>query len=124
VVTQGQGAEALEGLTGRADDALAAWSARPEGAGPYVLQTGNGEVAIERIEGREDGTLSYLEVWVRGGEADGWPHFRVVNPPTLAEDPEGDVVIQGRRFRLDPLAALAQAIGMNGGAQKVRRRTL
>jgi hypothetical protein len=81
-----------------------------------------GRVTLERVEVSQDGDLTTLDVWVGGETENGDPHFRVVNPPLLVEDPSGDVTINGRRFRRDPLAALAEAIGQNGGAQSGRGR--
>jgi hypothetical protein len=45
-------------------------------------------------------------------------NYRIVNPPTLVEDPAGDVIGgDGRRYRHDPLAAVAEVIGSLGGAR-------
>lgn len=79
---------------------------------------------MERVEMRHDPAsgVAYLDVYLGGEPEGGQAHFRVVNPPTLVQDPEGTRVVRGVRFRVDPLAALAEAVADNGGAQARKRR--
>lgn len=90
-----------------------------------TVQTSRGDVVLEDVAYRWDpeSEVAYLEVTV-GGPAGGDPHYRVVNPPQLVEDPDGDVELRGRRWRVDPLAALAEVIGRNGGATLRRDRRM
>lgn len=89
-----------------------------------MARTPYGEVVLEYLEKVDDSTgLAYLEVWVGGETISGDPHFRVVNPPLLVRDPEGDVEVRGELHREDPLAALAEVIGASGGALATRRRS-
>lgn len=105
----------------RAGRTIRAWDQRRPGA--ETIQTPHGAVVLERVQCRTDASgLTYLDVTLGGEVAGGDVHFRVVNPPTLVRDPEGDVVAHGERWREDPLAALAEAIGSNGGAQAARKR--
>lgn len=116
--------ETLERVAERAERAVTAWGERsPEGT-PHPIRTSRGEVVLDRVERRTDPTtgVDYVEVRLAGQTQGGDPLFRVVNPPLLVEDPEGPVEARGRRWREDPLAALAEVIGRNGGAQVQRRR--
>lgn len=103
----------------RAERVSREWDARS--GEPYVTDTRWGTVRIDRLEVHADEGRSWVDVWADGAEG-GDPHFRIVNPPLLVEDPGGPVVIGGRTFREDPLAAVAEAIASNGGAQRQRRR--
>lgn len=123
---------ALAGPEGR-DGARAlavrnAWKAQVEPGGKLVLRTARGqEVHIGRL-GRSGNAV---EVWL-AGDAEGSyqetyerpPDYRIENPPTLVEHGAGDLEIRGRRFRADPLQALAEVIATLGGArgQRGRRR--
>lgn len=88
---------------------------------------GPGEtLAVTTPDGREVHIESFsvtdTSVEIRlSGAAGGDPHFVIVNPPTLIPDPLGDVIVNGMRFREDPLRALAQAIADNGGAAPIRK---
>lgn len=84
---------------------------------PTTVATMDGDVAITSIAADNDGQVGWVDVMVEDCES-GDPHFRVVNPPLYAEDPAGDVEINGRRFRYDPVAAVAESIGMNGGRRR------
>ncbi|WP_328339552.1 hypothetical protein [Micromonospora sp. NBC_00421] len=91
---------------------------------PAVVATPCGDVEIVEVTYYGDPTDEdgdWIEVRTGANEA-GDPHFRIVNPPIYAQDPAGDVEIGGRRYRADPVAALAEAIGSFGGARVERRR--
>lgn len=125
-MTEPVGPVARERAAERAGRAAQAWADKDPGqGGQYVTRTPHGEVILEALEKVDEGTgLAYLEVWTGGATEVGDPHFRVVNPPLLVKDPEGDVEVRGERYREDPLAALAEVIGANGGAVATRRRAL
>lgn len=91
---------------------LDAWAGRPE---PYEHTSSNGVVRIEQVESGEQDGIPYVEVRVTD-PAGGDPVFRVFNPPALVADPAGDVERGGTRYRFDPVAALAESVGMFGGS--------
>lgn len=107
----------------RAGATALAWREHPEDA--LTVRTTRGEVTIQRLRYRTDpdSGVAYLDVTV-DGPAGGDPHYRIVNPPRLVEDPEGDVEFRGRRWREDPLAALAETIARHGGATVRRERRM
>jgi len=94
--------------------------------GTASFSTRQGEVAIGEIRHRPaegDKELDSVEVWV-GGPAAGPPAWRLINPPTLVPDPTGEVVLADegpdgrttiRRYREDPLGAVAEFIATNQG---------
>lgn len=86
------------------------------GAGAYP--TPYGEVRISRVEFSGDTVDVFLEGATEGGD----PHFRIVNPPLLIEDPNGDRLTADGPHRFDPIAALAYVIGSLGGAVKQKGR--
>lgn len=84
---------------------------------PYARMTKAGEVQIREVRTLVDADgMTVVEVFVAGPTEGGDPHFRIVNPPGLVEDPGGPEVRGRRRFRVDPLAALAEIVGQHGGA--------
>jgi hypothetical protein len=100
----------------RAARVIEAWAEVGAGEGaPVTVSTPAGPVVITRLELAPDGQT--VEVWV-GDPENGDPHFRVVNPPTLVRGEHGALVES-------PLAAVAQAIADQGGAQRRtgRKRT-
>lgn len=111
---------------GRAERTVAAWGGgSPQGdPDPYVRRTRHGEVQLDTLTSHQDAEGNrWVEVMAGGGEVEGGdPHFRIFNPPLLVEDPAGPVERNGKRYREDPLAALAEVIGMNGGATRPKRR--
>ncbi len=85
------------------------------------------DVVISRLDYGETDDVSYVDVYADGATVGGDPHFRIINPPMLVEDPTGDIVVTGkspngkpmtRTFREDPLGAIAEAIAGQGGAQR------
>lgn len=111
----------------RAARTIAAWSKRGgKRGGVYATRTRAGEVHLEDVAQREDSAGQvYVDVTLAGTTEGGDPHFVIYNPPLLATDPTGPIEINGRRFREDPLAALAEVVALNGGArtEKRKRRT-
>ena len=81
--------------------------------GPVVTQAGTVDLLSIVVE---DGCVSVTV----GDPAGGDPHFRIYNPPTLVPDPAGDVDRDGVRYRVDPVAAVAHAVALNGGARQDR----
>jgi hypothetical protein len=86
-----------------------------------TVATTAGDVTIAGLSVGTDDTCGWVDVQVDDGQS-GESHFRVVNPPRYVEDPAGDIEINGKRFRDDPLAALAFTIAQNGGARRRRFR--
>lgn len=97
-------------------DAMAAWVAK-QGTAKLNVMTRAGEVRIRSLDVKTspDG-VAYVDVVLDGPTSAGDPHFRIVNPPLLVEDQAGAVRRGARRFRLDPLAALAEIVAQHGGA--------
>jgi hypothetical protein len=92
---------------------------------PAVVATPYGDVEIIEVTYHGDPTDEsgdWVEVRTGTDTEVGDPHWRIVNPPLLAQDPAGDVEIGGRRYRADPFAALAEAVASVGGARVERRR--
>jgi hypothetical protein len=102
-----------------------AWTARALKRGrqpqPYARRTAHGEVVLERLTIHEAEGQVYVEVYAAGDIQGDDPHFRIFNPPTLVEDAGGQVEAHGKRYREDPMAALAEAVARFGGAQRPRR---
>jgi len=92
----------------RAARVVDAWAEIEGNRSPVTISTSAGPVVIHRLELAPDGRT--VEVYV-GEPQGGDPHFRIVNPPTLVRGERGALVE-------DPLAAVAQAIGDQGGAQR------
>ncbi len=85
------------------------------------VSTAMGDVVIRTATVEVDAVgVSWVDVRVdhpSGGD----PHYRIFNPPLLVEDPAGDVLVAGRRFRRDPVAAIAETIARHGGSSSGRR---
>lgn len=85
-------------------------------------------VAIGQVTyGQADDDVPYVDVYTAGPTVGGDPHFRIINPPTLVGDPNGDIEVTStprggktvtRRYREDPLGAIAEAIAGQGGARR------
>lgn len=114
-------------MTARAEAVRDAW----ETAGrdlPCTVATARGSVTIERLEyvAETPERPAHVEVWV-AHPACGDPHFVLFNPPTLVRDSGGQYAREStsargrtsvRRFRVDPVGAVAEAVAMNGGASR------
>lgn len=75
-----------------------------QAADPESDIVAHGGVNFRRVEYLTDGGVAiWLGLTVR-------PQRRIFNPPNLMLDPTGDILIGTRRFRLDPLGAIAQVI--------------
>lgn len=94
----------------------------PQGVAAFNSRTGTARIGA--VEFGEDAHASWVEVWT--GPRQGPPQFRVINPPVLVSDPGGDVAIPEqrpdgrvttRRYREDPVAAVAEAIASESRAE-------
>lgn len=100
----------------RAETLREAIEANGDGAGAYP--TPYGEVNIRRIS--FDGDM--VEVFLADGTESGEAHYRIVNPPLLVPDPNGERLTADGPHRFDPIAALTYVIGSLGGATKPKGR--
>lgn len=89
---------------------------------PLRVQTRHGDVEFADVAEADVDGIIHLEVRLAGPVVGDDPHFRIFNPPTLVEDPNGDVQERGRRYRVDPVAAVAELIASAGGAQRTGAR--
>lgn len=105
-------------------DRLAAWRAI-YGSGTVTMSTRVGEVVIQDVVGETlpDGTPC-IRVLIQGHTESGETDFRIINPPSLVADPNGDVIItdsrpgstmQPRKYREDSMAAIAEVVALYGG---------
>lgn len=92
-----------------------------QGPGRFSVATPDGTVVIEHAQVVNDGGQDVVEL-TTADPVGGDPHFRVINPPRYVPDPEGDIVLDGVRFREDPIAALAHVVALHGGRLKDPRR--
>lgn len=121
-------AEALQAITrAKAKEVTATW-ARFDGKnmdGVASFQTRNGQAQIGGIRHHhEPDGLDSVDVWL-GPESEGPPAFRLINPPILVPDATGSEILTEydpmrkvnvvRRFRVDPLQAIAEVIASKGG---------
>ena len=90
---------------------------------PLARMTRHGQVELANVAHKvgDDG-LEYVEVYTAGATVSGDPHFKIWNPPVLVEDPVGEIELSGRRYREDPLGAIAEVVASAGGRQKGGRR--
>lgn len=72
---------------------------------PRPIVTRHGPVVFGAVGLDDSGSCLTVRL-----DSDGDPHYRIFNPPLLAEDPAGPVVVDGRRYRLDPVMAVAEVI--------------
>jgi hypothetical protein len=87
----------------------------------YVRMTRRGPVHLQSLTFHKEGEVEWVEAHLGGQTEGGDPHYRIFNPPTLVEDPDGDVQLTTGTYREDPLAAVAEVIAQYGGAQDMRR---
>lgn len=110
-------------LHDRASAVTGAASSRATADGALLMKTRYGSVSISSLEHQvDDNGVSCVSVRLAEPGSSGDPHYRVFNPPQLVEDVRGDVVMNGRRYRVDPLHALAEVVALHGGAVKSARR--
>lgn len=99
-----------------ADEALAV-------ANPYTIVNSYGTVSLCAVTSHTDGNGAWwVDVWLAGVPTEADPSYRIYNPPLLVEDPNGDQNVGGTLYRLDPIGAVAEVVGMLGGATRPRRR--
>ncbi len=85
---------------------------------PLSVAARSGEVRISNLVYEETPESVVVDVRLAGVTTGGETHFRIVNPPTLVPDDAGNIVVGGRVFREDPLAALVAVIAQYGGTVK------
>lgn len=129
VATRGQNARTEQGREDadrqigqlRAQACADAWSAHPgrnvDGHLSVPVRAG-GTVRFAAVEVSEGDGATSVEVHLDGEVVGGDPHFRIINPPMLVEDPDGGIEVGGFRYREDPLAALAEVIARHGGGAR------
>ncbi len=120
-------AEALQALArAKAREVTSQWQSH-QGKnmdGVASFRTKSGEATIGGVEyHQDDEKLDSVEIWV--GKKQGPPTYRLINPPMLVPDPVGDVVLTERdglrqknvirRFRVDPLQAIAEFLAAQNG---------
>jgi len=120
-------AEALQEISrAKAQEVTKRWEGYPgkNMRGVASFKTRNGEATIGGVRFHSDpDRLDSVEVWV--GPQQGPPTSRLINPPTLVPDPTGEVVLTEenklrgkttvRRYRVDPLQAIAEFIASHHG---------
>jgi hypothetical protein len=88
-----------------------------EGVAVFRLARGR-EVRIGHVEYVEENGVPAVLVWQ--GKRTGPPAFRIINPPLMVPDSQGSVQVETgspgrgktiRKYRGDPVAALAYAMG-------------
>jgi hypothetical protein len=92
-------------------------------SGGVSVRTRGVDVKIRTVEYHQTDDGGYVDVWVADTAGD--PHYRIYNPPVLVEDPQGEIELRDpgegrgagrvRRYREDPVAAIAEAIATHGG---------
>ncbi|GAA4082733.1 hypothetical protein [Actinomadura miaoliensis] len=94
---------------------IQAWENHPGRGvdGQLAVAVPDGEVTIGHLEVSDQDDAVCVEVWT--GPALGPPQWRIVNPPLLMPDGQGDIEVtepDGRttRYRHDPITAIATAI--------------
>jgi hypothetical protein len=88
---------------------------------PLVVSTRYGSVSIAdmRIVDGPGNSPSWVDVTCQGEVVGGDQHFRIFNPPTLVEDPNGEIIgSDGTRYRQDPILAVVESVATNGGKIK------
>ncbi len=122
-------AEALQALAAaKAGEVETRWNDFPgknmDGVASFQTRTGSAQIGSVRHVSNPEG-LDSVEVWT--GPQVGPPAFRLINPPMLVPDPQGsEVLIERnpstgrdtvRRFRIDPLQAIAEVIASQNGSE-------
>lgn len=89
---------------------------------PVTGRASNGaEISLAAVQSRLEGELVCLDIWLGEHVPGQPPHVILANPPTLVEDPAGDVEMGGKTWREDPLAAVVEALsGSIAPVRKVR----
>jgi hypothetical protein len=123
-------AEALQALaSAKAQEVGVRWAEYPgknmDGIASFQTRSGSAQIGAIRHVSNPD-NLDAVEVWV--GPQDGPPAFRLINPPMLVPDPQGSEVLTEfdpmrqrnivRRFRVDPLQAIAEVIASQNGSEQ------
>jgi len=123
-------AEALQAVSRlKAREVAQRWAEFPgknmEGVASFQTRRGQAQIGAVRHNQDSDG-IDSVEVWV--GPQQGPPAFRLLNPPMLVPDPIGSEILTEydpmrqrnivRRFRVDPLQAIAEVIASQNGSEQ------
>ncbi|QEQ93601.1 hypothetical protein SEA_ZUKO_23 [Streptomyces phage Zuko] len=123
-------AEALQAISHeKAKEVESRWEQFPgknmEGVASFQTRGGMAQIGHVQHVSNPD-SLDYVEVWV--GPQQGPPAFRLINPPMLVPDPQGSEILTEfdplrqrntvRRFRVDPLQAIAEVIASHNGSEQ------
>lgn len=93
----------------RAQAAADQFANRDDPGVPMVIKNRLGQVQIHKAELKEVQGSTCIDIWT-GSRTEAPPDYRIFNPPTLAQDPEGDIEVGGKMYREDPMAAIAEVI--------------
>lgn len=100
-------------------DAVRDSAARGSDGVVTATTTAGRTVRIQRVNlSPESAETAWVDVYLEGQTENGDAHFRVINPPTLVEDRNGSIIVNGVRHREDPLLALAEVVAGYGGAAR------
>lgn len=100
----------------KAEAVEAAWADHPGRGLDGTLDVRGVLVRAMRSVTAEDGT-PVLEVYV-DDPANGEPHYRIINPPSLVHDASGDIQVGDLLYREDPVGAVAQLLVRAGAGGK------
>lgn len=84
---------------------------------PRPIVTRHGPVVVGAVGLDDHGRCLTIRVETTSGD----PHYRIFSPPLLAEDPAGPVAVDGRRYRLDPVTAVAEVIARHRAGRRGSR---
>lgn len=122
-------AQALQELARlKAREVVKVWAEYParraDGSASFATPRGVATIGALELSTDEAG-LDAVDVWT--GLQQGAPAYRLINPPLLVEDPTGSEIHQEtdrngrvivRRFRIDPIQAIATAIAVQEGGTR------
>jgi hypothetical protein len=86
------------------------------GPGPHRVSISEGVVTIDEITVTIDPDTGNIVVDVYAPDFID-PNIRVINPPRYLPDPDGTVELGRRKWRDDPMGALAHLIMQHGGTR-------
>lgn len=107
----------------KSEEIVAEWENNPgkNSRGMVTFATRHGEATIGDIQYFSNPeSLDGVEVWIGPNEGTP-PTYRLINPPLMVADPLGDIILPDgntnrvRRYRVDPLHAIAEFIAMHTG---------
>lgn len=123
-------AQALQRISReKAREVARQWDKHPsrnmDGTATFHTRAGKATIGSIRYH-PDDDRLDSVEVWT--GPQQGPPQYRLINPPMLVPDSRGEVVLNevnkargkttARRYRIDPLVAIAEFIASHQGGKE------